>query len=733
MGLFGFGRKKQEEVLSPETLYKRGAELFEARKYTDAMPMLEKAAKMGHSGAQNHLGVDYKTGEGVAKDLKKAIYWYQKAIDQNNPKAMWNLAQLYKKGDGVAKDEKKYVSLLLRAAGLGHSYSQNSVGLLYQKGIGVAKNIEEAIKWYNAAADQGNEKAVYNLGLLYYNGTGVPRDLVKAREYWQKAVDMGDESTRKDLEEVEKLLGLEGKTVKEEPKKEAPEAAPAEEPKKAVPEAAPAEEKPALPADVLYAQGVELFQKGDWTAAIPLIEKAAQMGYSDAQNHLGVDYERGEGVPKDAQKAAYWYQKAADQNNPKALWNLGKLYKDGKGVPKDEKKGAELIMAAAQLGNAGAQNTLGILYEEGIGVAQNIEEAIKWYKTSEEQGRSHAAYNLGLIYLQGTGVPQDLRMAREYLQKAADRGHTTAGEYLEKLDQHLAKQRKPEEKQKPKVREVPFSQVDILLQEAVAAYREENFAVALEKFKAAANQSHPYAAYLAAELYLRPECLDYAQAELWAQKAQKAGDSRAKSLLLRIWRQGGNYYLMEADNVKYDYIVENISKREYDILAKEARELPSYKRLYSLAMDYLTKAAQQDDTWAMVSLTNRLYWDYFVDHNMAYLEKAAYWVERADQLGDRVAKQLKSWICGSYYGKIGYNTANTDYKKAVEYFRKGAQCGDRECMYNAALGIYTLNCNRVPPYRDRDSLLEALELAKQAKARGVSDADGLVAKIEHRL
>ena len=150
-------------------------------------------------------------------------------------------------------------------------------------------------------------------------------------------------------------------------------------------------------------------------------------------------------------------------------------------------------------------------------------------------------------------------------------------------------------------------------------------------------------------------------------------------------------------------------------------------------MDYLTKAAQQDDTWAMVSLTNRLYWDYFDDYNMAYLEKAAYWVERADQLGDRVAKQLKSWICGSYYGKIGYNTANTDYKKAVEYFRKGAQCGDRGCMYNAALGIYTLYCKRVPPYRDRDSLLEALELAKKAKARGVSDVDGLVAEIERRL
>ena len=742
MGLFGFGRKKQEEVLSPETLYKRGAELFEARKYTDAMPMLEKAAQMGHSGAQNHLGVDYKTGEGVAKDLKKAIYWYQKAIDQNNPKAMWNLAQLYKKGDGVAKDEKKYVSLLLRAAGLGHSNSQNSVGLLYQKGIGVAKNIEEAIKWYNAAADQGNEKAVYNLGLLYYNGTGVPRDLVKAREYWQKAVDMGDESTRKDLEEVEKLLGLEGKTVKEEPQKAAPEtvpaeepqkAAPAEEPKKAEPEAAPAEEKPALPADVLYAQGVELFQKGDWTAALPLIEKAAQMGYSDAQNHLGVDYERGEGVPKDAQKAAYWYQKAADQNNPKALWNLGKLYKDGKGVPKDEKKGAELIMAAAQLGNAGAQNTLGILYEEGIGVAQNIEEAIKWYKASDEQGRSYAAYNLGLIYLQGTGVPQDLRMAREYLQKAADRGHTTAREYLEKLDQHLAKQRKPEEKQKPKVRKVLLSQADILWQEAVAAYREENFAAALEKFKAAANQSHPYAAYLAAELYLRPECLDYAQAELWAQKAQKAGDSRAKSLLLRIWRQGGNYYLMETDKVEAEYIVENIGKREYDILEKEARELPSYKRLYSLAMDYLTKAAQQDDTWAMVSLANRLYWDYFDDFNMAYLEKAAYWVERADQLEDWVAERLKSWICGSYYGKIGNNTAKTDYKKAAEYFRKGAQCGDRGCMYNAAVCIYTLYCNRIPLYRDRKSLLEALELAKQAKARGASDAAGLVAEIERRL
>ena len=82
---------------------------------------------------------------------------------------------------------------------------------------------------------------------------------------------------------------------------------------------------------------------------------------------------------------------------------------------------------------------------------------------------------------------------------------------------------------------------------------------------------------------------------------------------------------------------------------------------------------------------------------------------------------------------MGYNTANTDYKKAVEYFRKGAQCGDRGCMYNAAHCIYTLYCNRIPLYRDRDSLLEALELAKQAQARGVSDAARLVADIERRL
>ena len=67
MGLFGFGRRKKEAALSSEELYKQGAELFDQGKLSAAITLLEKAAQLGHSAAQNHLGVDYQRGEGVPK------------------------------------------------------------------------------------------------------------------------------------------------------------------------------------------------------------------------------------------------------------------------------------------------------------------------------------------------------------------------------------------------------------------------------------------------------------------------------------------------------------------------------------------------------------------------------------------------------------------------------------------------------------------------------------------
>ena len=56
------------------------------------MKRLVKSAEQGHAGAQNSLAICYDNGEGVAKDLKKAVKWFTKSAEQGDATAQYNLA-----------------------------------------------------------------------------------------------------------------------------------------------------------------------------------------------------------------------------------------------------------------------------------------------------------------------------------------------------------------------------------------------------------------------------------------------------------------------------------------------------------------------------------------------------------------------------------------------------------------------------------------------------------------
>src|SRR2546428_12564123 len=68
------------------------------------------------------------------------------------------------------------------------------------------------------------------------------------------------------------------------------------------------------------------------------LQKEADSGDTNAMYKLGVTYLRGDGVPKDAAKAAEWWQKAAAQGDAEAQRGFGRMYYDGDGVPKDAAK-----------------------------------------------------------------------------------------------------------------------------------------------------------------------------------------------------------------------------------------------------------------------------------------------------------------------------------------------------------------------------------------------------------
>jgi len=81
----------------------------------------------------------------------------------------------------------------------------------------------------------------------------------------------------------------------------------------------------------LYEEGVGYYNgdgvKKDLVKAAQLWQKAAEMGYSDAQSNLGVCYIYGHGVRQDFAKAAEWFRKAAAQGNAGASTNLKTLEK----------------------------------------------------------------------------------------------------------------------------------------------------------------------------------------------------------------------------------------------------------------------------------------------------------------------------------------------------------------------------------------------------------------------
>ena len=146
-------------------LVNKGAPGLVADKLT-ALKLLQSAAKLGHSGAQNLLGQMLQNGDGVAKDEILAASWYQKSADQNNAVAQNNLGVLYLKGLGVNRDLSKAFALFEAAAKAGEGWALNNLGGMYEMGWGTPKDIEKAKIYYGQAAAKGIVMSTQNLARL---------------------------------------------------------------------------------------------------------------------------------------------------------------------------------------------------------------------------------------------------------------------------------------------------------------------------------------------------------------------------------------------------------------------------------------------------------------------------------------------------------------------------------------------------------------------------------------
>src|SRR5215831_1724806 len=65
---------------------------------------LNKKALAGDTKAQLRMGLAFEFGQGVAKDLDKAMHWYHIAADRGDPVAQTDLGYLYETGADGQKD-----------------------------------------------------------------------------------------------------------------------------------------------------------------------------------------------------------------------------------------------------------------------------------------------------------------------------------------------------------------------------------------------------------------------------------------------------------------------------------------------------------------------------------------------------------------------------------------------------------------------------------------------------
>lgn len=177
----------------------------------------------------------------------------------------------------------------------------------------------------------------------------------------------------------------------------------------------------------------------DYSKALDLYVKAAELGDNEAQYIAGGMFYKGYGTPRNLPKAfSFLYGAALEgSSTPDSQKVIGQFFLTGITVPKNYHEAMKWYKMAAESGDREAQSELAFLYFTGRGGERNLKEAFEWYEKSARQGLAVAQYSLGIMFYTGSGIESaDIEKAYGWLSLAASQNHTeaiAARNYIETL------------------------------------------------------------------------------------------------------------------------------------------------------------------------------------------------------------------------------------------------------------------------------------------------------------
>jgi TPR repeat protein len=151
------------------------------RREAEAAAWFRKAAFQGFPRAQVNLGFSLEqTGRTAAR--KEAARWYRCAAEQGFAAGQHHLARHFETGDGMPRDIAKAVFWYVKAMNQDYAAAQYAFGRLRRDGIGLPRNTEEAMRLFRLAANQGLEEAQEALEELFQAARG--RSIAKRSRQW---------------------------------------------------------------------------------------------------------------------------------------------------------------------------------------------------------------------------------------------------------------------------------------------------------------------------------------------------------------------------------------------------------------------------------------------------------------------------------------------------------------------------------------------------------------------
>ena len=170
------------------------ADLYiQENKLKKAKPLLLKAAEKEYGYAQYLLAMNFF--DLYSENNKEALFWLERAANNDEPEALYQLGVYYSEGNDLAKSIKYYQ----RAAELNHSDAALALSYLYDEGISVEQDDDKALFFLKKAAELENQEAIEELASMALSGQGNMD--AKEAEYWIKKAGYTEEM----LKELDKL------------------------------------------------------------------------------------------------------------------------------------------------------------------------------------------------------------------------------------------------------------------------------------------------------------------------------------------------------------------------------------------------------------------------------------------------------------------------------------------------------------------------------------------------